>query len=196
MTWRDRISSFDLTRLTWLGWLLFFLSVGGGLGAAIALGFYLDATYGRAEKPRKIVGVVGFFGAIGLFILAKVVLEFLGIRVMQPALDWSAMTADEELAERQRRVLTAKRWRLFFLLLMPLGFVISFGMAAALAAVAGPNSSSGITLPQVFAMIGVGSPIIGLAGWLIARGEVSQRIEALAKAEQARERQDDIEIVT
>jgi hypothetical protein len=91
------------------------------------------------------------------------------------------------IADLSRRIRRAKSWRLFFLLLMPLGFIVPCGLAFAVIPAQEKPPPQGITLPQILGMIAFGLPIIGLAGWLLMFMDKSNYTRALALAKQADE---------
>jgi hypothetical protein len=187
---RENLSNFDLGRLTFLGRLIFLLSLAVGIGAAILVGTYWDEMFPPqpGNKPRRVgpAGIAGFAGAIGFFFAVKLLLQVLGVQIVRPAIVLSEMTRGEQIAYHRRSVSQARRGRLIFLLMMPLGFLVPAGIAVALVMASDPPPAApeGITLPQLFGMLALGLPIIALGGWLLKRGDVQKHTDALALLEQ------------
>jgi hypothetical protein len=182
MGWREDLGNFDLTRLTFVGWLVFLLSVGVGVGGAIVLGFYWRDMFGppaNGSRPYRLPGLVGVAGAIGFFFAAKGLLQLAGIRLMHPSEDLADQATKQAIAQLRQRVSRARKWRLFFLLLIPLGLVVPCGIGLALGDAA---DSTALTIVLVAAFV---LPVVGLAGWLLMIGDVRRHAEALAAAELA-----------
>ena len=191
MGWREDIGTFDLSRLTLVGWLVFVVSLAAGLTAAILVGFHWAAAFPPqpGNNPRRSgpVAIAGIGGAVGFFFAAKFLLHAAGVNMMRPKPVHSAGTNEQANADLRRRMSRAGKWRLFFLLLMPLGFILPCGIAIVLIPGSGQPVSQGITPPQVFGMISIVLPVIGLAGWLLMRGDKGKYAHALAVAEHADE---------
>jgi hypothetical protein len=189
MGWREDLSNFDLGRLTLLGWFVFLLSIAAGIGAAIVVGTYWDANFPAPPdaKPRRVgpAGIAGFVGALGFFFAVKGLFHLAGVRLMRPKAEQFVQINEQEIVRLRRRLSRANKWCLFFILLMPLGFVLPCGVAVALASASAGPVPEGITLPQILAMIALGLPFIGLVGWLVMRGEKAKYAQSLAVAEQA-----------
>jgi hypothetical protein len=88
MGMREDIGSFDLGRLTLLGWLVLLVSFAAGIGAAIAVGSFWDSMFGAPppDKPRRIgpAGIAGVAGALAFFFGTKVLLSLAGVRIVRP----------------------------------------------------------------------------------------------------------------
>ena len=89
---REDLGSFDLGRLTWVGWLVFLLSAAFGIGAAIVVGIYWDTWFPPAPdgNPRNRggpAGIAGFGGALAFFFAAKGLLHLAGVTMMRPKPD-------------------------------------------------------------------------------------------------------------
>ena len=95
------------------------------------------------------------------------------------------MPSDHEsiLEDLRRRVRRANLWRYFFIILMPIGFIVPCVIGMLLGK-ANPNAQ-GFTLAQAFGIAALALPIVGLAGWLLLGGDRKKYQEALAAAEQA-----------
>ena len=51
---REKLGKFDLSRLTWVGWLVSLLSIAGGMAIGISVGFYCRSEFpGPDGKPQK-----------------------------------------------------------------------------------------------------------------------------------------------
>lgn len=189
MGWRDDLHNFDLTRLTLAGWLVFLLSIGAGVGAVVAVVACWEAMSppepGEKRRPGPVRPAATAFlvGGAGFFLAAKVVLGAVGIRVVRPKIELSELTREQAVAYLRGRVIRARRLRLFFLLLMPLGFLLPCGIAMALGPGPGQPVPEGITLAQVFGMLAFGLPVIGLGGWLLKNRDAKKYAQALAVAE-------------
>jgi hypothetical protein len=191
MGWRDGISKFDLGRLTPLGWLVLLLSVAAGIAVALIVGPYEDELFRRqpGDNGRRytLAGLVGAVVPVGCFFAMRGLLYLLGIRIVLPSMEESAAAGKEGLDQLRRRARSAKRWSLFFLLLIPVGFLIPCGTALALAPPAGTPLPEGITPPQVCAMIALGLPLVSLIAWIVMRSIAQECAQAVVTAEQADE---------
>jgi hypothetical protein len=190
MGWRQDLGNFDLSRLTFVGWLVFLLSLAAGITAAIVVGSYWDSVFppqpGRNPRRTGPAGIAGVGGALGFFFAAKVLLQVTGVRLMRRKTEPSEITDEKEIADLRRRVDRARKWRLFFLLLMPVGFILPCGIALALVPASGQPEREGITASQIFGMTALAVPIIGFAGWLLMHKDAKKYTQALASAEQTR----------
>jgi hypothetical protein len=89
MSWREDIGNFDLGRLTLVGWLAFFLSIGAGVGAAFLAhtimysGFQLQPS-SDPQRPSKLPAIAGIAGAVVFFFASKLLLNLAGISLMRP----------------------------------------------------------------------------------------------------------------
>lgn len=78
----DRIRMFDLNQLNWIGWLLFFATL-GFLGLVIfAADTFLDTNDWSWGKQR-LAGVVLLFLAVGFFVVVQRLLHFFGISIFR-----------------------------------------------------------------------------------------------------------------
>jgi hypothetical protein len=89
MGWREDIGNFDLGRLTLVGWLIFFLSIGAGVGAGFLAYTILYSVLelqpsSDPQRRLRLPGVAGIAGAIGFFFASKFLLNFIGISLMRP----------------------------------------------------------------------------------------------------------------
>jgi hypothetical protein len=97
------------------------------------------------------------------------------------------MTNEQAIVDLRRRIKRVSRWRLFFLLLMPVGFIVPCGLALSMRPGANQPPAEGITAPQIFGMLAFGLPIIGLAGTMLMAGDKSKYRTSLAVAIEADE---------
>src|SRR5262245_43222083 len=108
MGWREGIGNFDLSRLTFIGWLVFLLAFATGIGAAIVVGTYRDSMVPGhpGSRPRRIGagGIAGAVGAIGFFFAARAVLALAGVTTVRPKDDDSIPVGEQKMAELARRV--------------------------------------------------------------------------------------------
>lgn len=187
MGWRDDLSNFNMSRLTILGWVIFLLSVGAGIGAAIVVGAYWESWFPppplAITRRRGPSGIVGVVGAVVIFFLAKVSLALIGVRIVRPKEDLSGLTNDQVFIELHRQVSRARGLHLLFMLLMPLGFLVPCGLAVGLASAQDSDAPEGITPSQILGMIALTLPIIGVVGWLLMLSDLKKKSEALAQAE-------------
>ena len=89
MGWREDVGNFDLGRLTALGWLLFFLSLGAGVGVGFAAYTIMDSGLqlqpgGGPQRRSKLPYLAGFAGALGFFVASRFLLGLAGISLMRP----------------------------------------------------------------------------------------------------------------
>jgi hypothetical protein len=88
---REDFGNFDLGRLTLVGWLVFLVSFGVGIGAAIVVGTYWDSMFppppGRTPPRFGPAGVAGFAAGVAFFFAAKVLLNLAGVTLMRPKPD-------------------------------------------------------------------------------------------------------------
>jgi hypothetical protein len=106
---------------------------------------------------------------------------------MPPQSDHASEQNEQAIADLRRRIKRVSRWRLFFLLVMPVGFIVPCGLALSLRPGTNQPPPQGITAPQIFGMLAFGLPIIGLAGYMLMAGDKSKYRTSLAVAEQADE---------
>ncbi len=188
MGWRDDLSNFDMSRLTVVGWLFFFVSSAVGFGTAIVVGACWENWFplqpGARPRGTRATGFAGAGGALGFFFLARGALALIGIRIVRAKEDLSGLTADKAIIELRRQVSRAREWRLFFKLLTPLGFIVPLGLALALAFSSVSPAPEGITLTQILGMTALAVPIFGVVGWLLMNGDVKKKHRALTEAEQ------------
>ena len=89
MGWQQDMGSFDLGRLTIVGWLVSFLSIGAGVGAAM-IGYTLwdfGLPPQEGENPQRrirLLAAVGLAGTAGFFAASKFLLNLAGISLMRP----------------------------------------------------------------------------------------------------------------
>jgi hypothetical protein len=137
MGWRENLGSFDLGRLTLLGWLVFLLSLGAGVGAVVLYMALFDVGLTDESAARQAVkrqmAYAYIAGTIAFFFAAKAALNLAGIRLMLPPAEELPVLKGgaEALQERLGR---ARKASLFYLLLMPLGFLLPCGISIALVA--------------------------------------------------------------
>src|SRR5689334_15870337 len=104
MGWRERLSNFDITRFTVIGWLIFFLSIAVGIGGVVFLVNYLDLLApgpgNNPNNPRRFrpVALAGIACGFAFFIAAKFVLGAIGICIIGPKIE---LSADQEIARLQ-----------------------------------------------------------------------------------------------
>ncbi len=193
MSWRDDIGNFDLGRLSVVGWCVFLLSVAVGFGAAFVFGNYWDSWFppqpGNNPRRSKLPSIAGLSIGLGFFFGTKWFLNLAGVRMVSPKVDHSAQTGEQALIDLQRRVSRAKRWRLIFLLMMPLGCLLPCGLGLAVA-FASDGADESRTVFQILLLTAIILPFIGMAGWWLMRSDVKKHSEALAAAEASRPQDD------
>jgi uncharacterized membrane protein YfcA len=89
MGWREDISNFDLGRLTFAGWLVFFLSIGAGVGAGFVTYTIMYSVLelqpsSNSQRPSKLPAIGGIAGAVAFFFASKLLLKLAGISLMRP----------------------------------------------------------------------------------------------------------------
>jgi hypothetical protein len=181
----QKLCSFDLGRVTLIGWLTVVFSFVAGVAASIALArIVLPAL--PANRDISGLFLLAGIGHVALFFfVAKFMFNAAGLTLLQRESNQLVQSSAHAIADLRRRVGKARAWRLFFLLLMTLGFALPCGISVALASGADKGAPGDITPPQVFAMIAMGLPPIGLAGWLLMRRDLLKSARALAVADQA-----------
>ncbi len=92
---------------------------------------------------------------------------------------------DRIIADLQRRISRAKKWNLFFLLLMPLGLIIPGAIGWAIASMEKPQRTDEFTVSQAFGIAAVALPIIAFAGWFLMGSDRAEYRNSLAVAKQA-----------
>jgi hypothetical protein len=187
MGWREDIHHFDMTRLTLVGWLVFLASAAVGISAAVVVGTYWDSWFpprpGAGPRRGGPAGIAGAGGAIGFFFLVRGVLALAGMQIVLPVEDLSSLSDDQAITELRRQVTRARKWRLFFILLITLGCIVPCGLSVALASPDAPPSM-GITLSWFFGVMAFVLPVIGIIGWVLMHGDLSTKRKELAEAEQ------------
>lgn len=89
MGWGEDIGNFDLGRLTFVGWFVFFLSIGAGVGAAFLAHTIMYSVLqlqpsSDPQRPSRLPAIAGIAGAIGFFFASKFLLNVMGISLMRP----------------------------------------------------------------------------------------------------------------
>lgn len=188
MSWRDDLASFDLRRFTPLGWVVFLLSfVAGGVAIAIFASYQPPTAarppaVGRDEDDNfRLGGVIGVAAAVGFFFATWYLLALCGIRIVRRSAE---IELGQDTASLRRQHLWAKAWRWFFLLLMPLGFLVPCGLSFALIPKETGPLPQGMTPPQWLAMSAMGLPILALIGWLVMREEARKLGLAVERVEE------------
>jgi hypothetical protein len=87
------------------------------------------------------------------------------------------------VADLRRRLGRLNAWRWFFLLLMPLGFLLPCSAGIILGSM--NPQAQGFTAAQAFGIAAFVLPLVGLAGWLLMAGDRATCKTALAVAAQA-----------
>jgi hypothetical protein len=91
MGWREDLGHFDLGRLTFLGWLVFLLSIAAGVAAAVVVGTYWDSLFPPppGSTPRKTGpgAFAGIGGALGFFFAARGLLHLAGVKIVRAKAD-------------------------------------------------------------------------------------------------------------
>jgi hypothetical protein len=107
MGWREDLGNFDLGRLTFVGWLVFLLSIVAGIVAAIIVGSAWDMMIPPQleGKPQRTgpAGFAGFGGALAFFFTTKFVLNLVGISLMSPKQQTELSSDEEEDRPRKKR---------------------------------------------------------------------------------------------
>ncbi len=94
MGWREDFWNFDLSRLTFVGWLVFLLLI-----AAIVVGTYWDSMFspqpGGDSRRTGPASIAGFGGAVGFFFLAKGLLQLAGVTMVRPKPDQTKLPQEQ-----------------------------------------------------------------------------------------------------
>lgn len=183
MSSRNDFGNFDLGRLTVPGWLAFLLAIAAALAGGSAVGFTCLAVFPAQERDlaTKIGGIAGAGCALGFFFAAKAMLHAMGVVIVRPKTEPCIPGDSDEFSELHSRLSQAKKWRLSFLVSMPLALLLTCGIALALAYV---PVSPGFTHFHVLGIGAVALPIL-LAGCLLMHSDVGRHAQALAAARQA-----------
>ena len=89
----------------------------------------------------------------------------------------------DAVADLRRRLGRLNAWRYFFLLLMPVGFLIPCSAGIILGRL--NPQAQGFTAAQAFGIAALALPLVGLAGWLLMAGDRASCKTALAVAARA-----------
>jgi hypothetical protein len=100
VTKSDDIFSFDLLRLTWLGWLLALLAIAVGIGLAVLTVKVLSED---VTRRYGVVGTVGVGGGILFFVVVKVLLGLAGVSVIKPAKEAAPRREEDSGDDDERR---------------------------------------------------------------------------------------------
>jgi hypothetical protein len=87
------------------------------------------------------------------------------------------------IADLRGRIGRTQKWKFFFLLLMPVGFIVPCGISLTVGKAA--EKQEGFTPAQGFGVAAFVLPLVGLAGWLLMGGDKGKYKRSLAVAEEA-----------
>jgi hypothetical protein len=184
MVWRDEIGNFDMSRLTLVGWLVFLFSIAVAIGVGLVLGPMFAPQEGGRPSRYGVFSIAVLGSGLGTFFAAKWGLGLAGLKLVRVKAGVASQSDAESLGELQRQLTRSVRLRRFFLLLMPLGFLAPCGLGLGTADI-DIEVVDGLTLPQLFLLLSVTLPFIGLAGWMLMRGDAQTHTRALHDAEKA-----------
>jgi hypothetical protein len=182
MTKMQSVGNFDLSRLTWLGWLVALLSIGVGAGCMVALNALMgpDAPAAGANRRARFPALIALAGGAGFFFVCKAALDALGMPIIRPLagrdIDQFVEGNAPILADLRRRQARTRSLYRFFFWLMPVG-----ALAPCLVATALPDDAS----RTAFGVAAFVLPIVGFAGTLLMRGDRKMYDRRVALAEQA-----------
>jgi hypothetical protein len=193
MSWRESLGNFDMGRLSIVGWCVFLLSVALAFCAALVFGNFWDSWFppqpGNNPRRSRLPYIAGLSIGLGFFFASKWFLNLAGVRMVSPKVDHSAQSDEPVLNDLRSRVSRAKRWRLIFLLMMPLGCLLPCGLGLGVSFALGDTEESK-TVVQILLLTAVLLPFVGLAGWWLMRSDVKKHSAALAASEASRPQYD------
>lgn len=75
---------FDVSRLTFVGWMLVLVSLVAGIGSAMGIVVATGGMQNNDRGTRKLLGLVGFAIGAGVFLGGRFVLPRIGLQLMRP----------------------------------------------------------------------------------------------------------------